>query len=158
MDFDYFGFIDADLATPLSQVDFLISQFNDDLIMVFGSRIKLLNNNIERNIIRHYMGRIFATFVSILFKLEVYDTQCGAKFFRTSESSINLFKSPFISKWFFDIEIFLRLRKQSDYFEFQKNVKEIPLQEWIEKGNTKLSLSDFILTPFLLIKLKIKTK
>ncbi len=151
---DYFGYLDADLATPLSEVDNITSFFNDQGINIaFGSRIKLYGSNIERTLIRHYLGRLFATFVSIILKLDIYDTQCGAKYFRNNNEIISLFSNPFQSKWFFDIELFLRYKLDINNSEFAKSVKEIPLNTWIEKGNSKLKIMDFINTPFEIIKI-----
>ena len=95
--------------------------------------------------------------MSYLLKLNIYDTQCGAKFFRT-EIATDLFESEFISKWFFDIELFLRMRKEIGKELFTKSLKEIPLRNWEEKGESKLKLGDFLTTPFELGRIRKKYK
>jgi len=155
-DFDIFGYMDADLATPLDEAPYLTSFFQDSAFqMIIGSRVKLYGWNIKRSLKRHYLGRVFATYVSNLFNLDIYDTQCGAKFFR-SEITADLFESPFVSKWFFDIELFLRLRKEMGSELFAKSLREMPLRNWEEKGESKLQLGDFLATPFELIRIRNK--
>ncbi len=155
-DFDYLGYLDADLATPFSQVPYLLSFFEASKYKcVFGSRVKLFGLQIERSLKRHYFGRIFATTVSLMFDLEIYDTQCGAKFFSADIVS-DIFKDKFVSPWFFDIEIFIRIRKELGDKLFKTTIKEVPLQEWTEKGDSKLQLVDFLNTPFELVKIKQK--
>ncbi len=152
--FDILGYMDADLATPLEEAPYLISQFSDSSYqLIIGSRVKLFGWNIQRSLKRHYFGRIFATYVSNLFNLEIYDTQCGAKFFR-SEIAGDLFEFEFVSRWFFDIELFLRLRKEMGSELFSKSFKEVPLRQWTEKGDSKLQLGDFLNTPFELLRIK----
>ncbi len=154
-DYEVVGFMDADLATPLSEVEPLVNKLlaNSVYSMVFGSRIKLLNLDLHRNLKRHYLGRIFATFVSLLFKWQIYDTQCGAKFFKKNELSNSVFSQPFISKWFFDVEIFLRLQQFSDK-PLEQIALESPLNQWIERGKSKLKWSDFFAAPFQLLRIK----
>ncbi len=148
----YVGFWDADLATPLAAVQDLIAGFDEDARtdIVIGSRIKLLGRLIERWAVRHYVGRVFATAVSLILRLPIYDSQCGAKIFRVTSDTKALFATPFISRWFFDVEILARLivlRKWSGGTRVEDSVQEIPLREWRDISGSKLRLSDVLLTP-----------
>lgn len=149
----YFGFLDADLATPISSMlELQVSLIEDEeQMMILGSRWKHLGGAISRNEMRHYTGRIFATFVSNTFQLGVYDTQCGAKWFRR-EVVQELFTHPFKSKWFFDVELLLRLQKI--YKEQPIPAKEIPLSKWTEIDDSKIRWTDFIKAPLELRKIK----
>src|ERR1700682_2531283 len=68
---EYFGFWDADLATPLDAIRQFLEIFHTrpNVDMVFGSRVKLLGRKVERRAARHYLGRIFATVVSTMLRL-----------------------------------------------------------------------------------------
>ena len=103
------GYWDADLATPLVEIPVFIEKFqsNKELNAVCGSRILRLGSSIRRSVFRHYLGRVFATIVSNILNIPVYDTQCGAKLFRTEHAEL-IFSEHFLSRWFFDVELFAR--------------------------------------------------
>ena len=111
---DFAGFWDADLATPLGEIPTFIEVFEtrSEVDLVFAARVRLLGRSISRNPGRHYFGRVGATLISSSLGLAVYDTQCGAKLFRTEDAIAALFAEPFISRWIFDVEIIARLVKQ----------------------------------------------
>lgn len=136
----HIAYLDADLATPLSEILRLddILTTSPHLKMVFGSRILTINNSIERKTHRHYLGRIIATFISKILNENIYDTQCGAKVF-TKNAAETVFKMPFISRWLFDVEIFMTLKKESH--SLQNLVLEVPLRAWKDVGKSKVSWS-----------------
>jgi len=159
-DISFIGFFDADLATPLSEISFLLRKIknNDSIDLIMGSRIKRLGGVIKRKYSRFLFGRIFATIVSeYLLKLPIYDTQCGAKIFRKNVF-INIFDEPFITNWIFDVEILLRLKEKYCSKFLEKNVYEFPLNYWEEKGGSKIKFIDFFKVPKDIINLKIKYK
>lgn len=106
----FVAFWDADLATPLAEIPrFLnIVQSRPEIEMVFGSRVKLMGRQVHRKMWRHYLGRIFATLVSVWLRLPIYDSQCGAKVFRNGELIRSVMASPFETRWLFDVEILVR--------------------------------------------------
>ena len=138
---EYIGFWDADLAVPMDDVKLFIQAITEDkkLMMVAGGRIKRLGSNIHRSQFRHYLGRSFATIVSIHLRLPVYDTQCGAKLL-TSELCRQVFAEPFSSKWFFDVEIFKRMIRIYGTQTTIGSVLELPLKQWIDGGGSKVKL------------------
>lgn len=141
------GFWDADLATPLEQIPDLLACLdqNPRLNMVFGARVKLLGRNIQRRLLRHYLGRFFATTVSLLLQLPIYDTQCGAKLFRISPELTQVLAQPFHSRWIFDVEIlarFLALRKDGQH-SLRNEIYEYPLPTWTDVAGSKVGALDF---------------
>jgi len=153
---DYIGFLDADLSTPLEEV-YRMALYTiklDSPCLIMGSRVKLLGfSNIKRKASRHYLGRVFATVVSNLLGLAVYDTQCGAKLIR-SDLLEDLFKKPFISKWLFDVEIIFRLKQLK--VDNEKAIVEVPLKEWEHKSGSKIKLGYYFQAPFDLLRIYFK--
>ncbi|CAM4152780.1 glycosyltransferase [Gillisia hiemivivida] len=150
--FDYIGYLDADLATPLQEIDYLTANFSYGYKFIMGSRVKRLGATIERDLTRHYMGRIFATVASIVLKLKPYDSQCGAKFFEVGLAQ-ELFSSPFASKWLFDLELLFRYKSKNKE-DYKKYILEVPLRLWKEKEGSKIKLVDFFIAPLDLIKIR----
>jgi dolichyl-phosphate beta-glucosyltransferase len=146
-DFDYLGYWDADLATPLYAIlNFIkILEANPTLLMIMGARVKLLGKEINRKSWRHYLGRIFATCAGIILQCDVYDTQCGAKLFRNTEMVQKVFLTSFVSKWFFDIEIIARLSRflKASGRDIEKYIFEYPLEQWVDVNGSKLKFHHF---------------
>lgn len=153
--YEYVGFWDADLATPLEEIPYFINQLNQaNKKIAIGSRMKRLGATVERKKSRHFLGRIFSTFSSIILKLPVYDTQCGAKIFHSS--LFDLFEEKFITKWLFDIELIARYRNKHGIGTALNTIIEVPVNTWIEKGGSKLKLTYMLKVPFELMKINNK--
>jgi glycosyltransferase involved in cell wall biosynthesis len=143
----YAGFWDADLATPLDAIPRLVCVLEQrpEIDMVFGSRVKLLGRRIERRPARHYAGRIFATVVSSILRMPVYDTQCGAKVFRNGPNTKAIFAQPFLSRWVFDVEFIARYILQAGSPEAAaQHICEYPLDEWKDIRGSRLKAADFL--------------
>ena len=136
------AYLDADLSTPLQELLRLSGYINEEIEFVFGSRIMIIGTKIERKFSRHLVGRIIATFISAILGIVVYDTQCGCKIF-TKELSMHLFKEPFISKWLFDVELFARMINLFGKDRALKKMLEVPLNEWINKEDSKVRITYF---------------
>ena len=154
----YTGFWDADLATPLEALpEFLdVLEREPEIDLVFGARIRLLGRHVSRNPMRHYLGRGFATSVSLSLGLPIYDTQCGAKIFRPSALLHRVLAEPFESRWIFDVEIlarFLAAWKPQGLSPGNK-IYELPLQTWVDVAGSKLKPKDFVRSFSDLIKIR----
>jgi len=155
-EFQFIGYFDADLATPLAEINNLLGYFKEieELEIVFGSRKKTGDNNIRRNIFRHNFGKSYAWLITFILGLPIYDTQCGAKIMRAAIAS-DVFKDPFLDQWLFDLEIFCRIKKQKGS-SFKQSIKEVVVDTWIEKGDSKISFMDVAVVPYKTLKLFFK--
>lgn len=144
---EYVGFWDADLATPLEEVERFEAFLDHEnaLEVVTGARVKLLGRRIDRRASRHYIGRLGATAISYVLGLAVYDTQCGAKLFRNDEYLQQVIREPFISKWIFDVEMIARYQQEfaKSGREFAGALFEVPLGTWTDVAGSKVKPRDF---------------
>lgn len=137
------GYCDADMATPVDELlrlDDLLGR-DPSLEVLLATRVALLGHQVDRSIVRHYLGRLFATASSAVLHIRVYDTQCGAKFFRNSPAFRTAISEPFNSRWAFDVELLGRLlaggRGQPPMTP--DSILEVPLKVWSDVAGSKLT-------------------
>ncbi len=149
---DFIGFWDADLATPLSEIQHFseIISIRPAVDILFGARVKLLGREVQRQPLRHYLGRIFATAVSIVLGLPIYDTQCGAKLLRVNSITREILNAPFRAGWIFDVEMLARYENAYEKRgeSITDKVYEVPLMIWKDVKGSKLKPKDFIKAVF----------
>ncbi len=75
-------FSDADLSTPIEDVEKLMPWFERGYDIVIGSREGMGAQRIQEPFYRHFMGRVFNLVVRMLTVRGIDDTQCGFKAFR----------------------------------------------------------------------------
>jgi len=143
-DLDYIGFLDADLSTDLADFDDLVSTIeNSEYKIVSGSRIARMGANITKESARKIISLTVNFIIRKILKMEFKDTQCGAKIFH--KDIINTaFDSKFLTKWLFDVEIFIRVRKQYGLQKAKQILCEKPLKRWIHADGSKLSMKDSV--------------
>ena len=78
---DWLAFVDADGSCSAAEVARLIQLARETApnAALFASRIKMLGTTVCRDFRRHVLGRVYATLVSELLDIPVYDSQCGLK-------------------------------------------------------------------------------
>lgn len=154
-DFDFVGYLDADLATPFDEFYRISGEaITGGYNLCMGARVKLLGSGIQRNERRHFFSRIIITLYNSIFGLAIYDTQCGCKVFKHSLIE-PLFRQEFSSNWMFDMELFIRYQR---HFGSLDGVKEIALNRWQEIGESKMRLKDFLLVPINFLKIVYRYK
>jgi dolichyl-phosphate beta-glucosyltransferase len=123
--YSYVLFFDADLATPVKEINKFLIQ--NDYDVVIGSR---RNINSKRNIFRGIFGIIFSFVSNLILSLKVSDPQCGIKMFNT-EKAKKIFNLMVIGRFAFDSEVVYLARKLG------YSIKEIPVR-WKESKSTKV--------------------
>jgi len=139
------GYCDADLATPPDELLRLLDTLEDHPAteVVMGSRIARLGSTIQRSGARHVLGRIFASAASWALGVTTYDTQCGAKFFRSTPMLEAALATPFPSAWSFDVRLMDRLLRGGGPIPGlpADSFVEVPLRSWIDVGGSKVDVS-----------------
>jgi glycosyltransferase involved in cell wall biosynthesis len=103
-------FMDADLATPIEEIDALEAALARGAHIAVGSRAQPgARIQVRQHILRETLGKGFNVLVRALFGGPVRDTQCGFKLF-TAEAARTLFAGATIDRFAFDVEILLLAR------------------------------------------------
>lgn len=151
---EHIGFIDADLSTDFNDFKELVKTLNDSdqLEMVYGSRNKEASQNVDRNFFRDIFSRIIKAFIYLILRLPIEDTQCGAKVFKRNLIQV-AFANPFLTKWLFDIEIFIKLKKHYSPENVMHYIHEQALNRWVHVEDSKLGIKDAFQIPFRLVSI-----
>jgi dolichyl-phosphate beta-glucosyltransferase len=156
------GFADADLSTPVDEIVRMLERMEtSDAAALLGARVRLLGRNIHRRAHRHYLGRVFATAASFALGVPIYDTQCGAKLFRRTDALEQAVKSPFRSRWIFDVELLERLLSASHSGGAPlklHEIEELPLHEWRDVAGSKLRARAMVASGLQLIGLLVRRR
>jgi glycosyltransferase involved in cell wall biosynthesis len=150
---DYVGFWDADLATPLADIEPFcrILDGKPAIDLVVGTRMRLLGHAIERKPLRHVLGRLFANVASLALGVKLFDTQCGAKLFRVTPNLARLFERPFQTKWIFDVELLARMKQARQVRRqplLESAIYEFPLDSWRDVAGSNVKGRDFVKASF----------
>ncbi|MBE7170612.1 MAG: response regulator [Williamsia sp.] len=140
--FDYIGYLDADLSTDFKDFDDLVKTIESSgFQIVSGSRISRMGANITKNSAREVISKTINLLIQRILGMRFQDTQCGAKVM-TREVAEHVFNKKFITRWLFDVEIFLRMKKYYGEKQVQNLICEQPLKRWIHADGSKLSMKD----------------
>ena len=108
----YVLFTDADLSTPIEEVEKLLTQLQDGFDVAIGSR-GLATSQVEvpQNFFRQSMGKIFNRIARLVSFKQIHDSQCGFKCFRR-DAAQSLFKAQKLKGFSFDAEIMYLAQKR----------------------------------------------
>jgi len=124
-------FSDADLSSPIEEVDKLFTAIANGADIAIGSRWVDPRLQIRRQPLhRRLFGRIFNLLLRGILGLQFKDTQCGFKAF-TRSSAQTIFPLQKIERWGFDPELLYLARK------FGFTVSEVPVA-WSHREGTRI--------------------
>lgn len=105
-------FSDADLSTPIEELDKLLPQAERGADIVVGSRA-LPDSDIQvrQSRLREGMGKLFNVLVRLFVLRGIKDTQCGFKLFRR-EAALDIFPRLKLCGFSFDVEALYLARKR----------------------------------------------
>ena len=130
---EYVLFTDADLSTPINEIEKLIYWLEKDYDVAIGSRgLKDSQVEIRQTFIRESMGKIFNKIMSLLIFTGIKDTQCGFKCFK--RDAVNrIFKKQTIRGFAFDVEILLIAERQGF------RTREVPVR-WLNSQYSRVHI------------------
>lgn len=131
----WLGFVDADgscSAAEVARLTGLAAAEAEPRPALFASRVKLLGRRVERLFKRHLLGRVFATLVSELLAIPVYDSQCGLKLVPRAAYEAVAARLR-VHGFAFDVELLAAL------LDTGCPVREVPI-DWFEVAGGKVRL------------------
>lgn len=135
---DLVGYVDADGATQPRAFEALVERI-DDADCVIGSRWlpgAVLHQSQSHR--RQFASRVFHFIIQTLFRMNIRDTQCGAKVMRR-EAVERVYENLCIADMAFDINLLYSLKQAGC------TILEVPT-EWTDKLGSKVSLGRTSLT------------
>ena len=141
---DYIGFLDADLSTDFRDFNDLVKTIeSSDFKIVSGSRIARMGADITKESARKIIILTINLIIQTILGMPFKDTQCGAKVM-DREIASKMFNKKFVTKWLFDVELFMRMIRYFGKTEVKSLICEQPLKRWIHADGSKLSMKDSV--------------
>jgi glycosyltransferase involved in cell wall biosynthesis len=127
----WLGFVDGDGAIPAREVWRLVGLLDASRFdLLGGARIRMAGHHIERSLVRHLQGRVFASFAEHFIPNGFYDTQCGIKLVAADRLRGRLAELV-ETRWLLDLELIALLRRSG------ARCVEEPI-DWSDPGGSKV--------------------
>lgn len=137
---DYALFFDADMSTPLKELNHFMEYIKQDVDVVIGTR-KHKDSKVIRSqsVFRAKLGQGFTLMTGTLLGMDLTDYTCGFKAF-SKNARIAIFANCQINRWAFDAEILYLAHR------YKMSIAEVPVV-WRNDEYTKVKLhKDVLLT------------
>lgn len=127
---EYRFMCDADMAMPIEYLEQFLDNMAKGYDIVIGSRQIEGARRFDESFMRHAMGRVFNSVVSLIATRGFHDTQCGFKCFK-AEAAEQLFSQQKTKGFGFDVEILYLAQKQG------MQILEMPI-DWYHRSISKV--------------------
>jgi dolichyl-phosphate beta-glucosyltransferase len=121
---------DADLSTPIAELDLLLAALDRCEVAIGSRNVAGARVTVPQRLDRRLMGRVFNLLVRVLLLPGVQDTQCGVKLFRR-DAALAVFQRCRSDGFAFDVEA-LALARRLGY-----RVAEVPV-EWRNSPDSRV--------------------
>ena len=125
---DIIYFTDADLSTPIEEVEKFLPLFPAYDVVIGSRAIEGADMQIHEPFYREILGKLFNKIVCVLCVPGFVDTQCGAKMFK-KDAARAIFPLVQTARFSFDVEV-LFIAQRLGY-----KIKELPIR-WFYSANT----------------------
>jgi dolichyl-phosphate beta-glucosyltransferase len=123
---------DADLSTPIEEVEKLLVFHDAGYDIIIGSRaVEGSCVEVKQPFWRIFMGKVFNRIVRFLIMEDFRDTQCGFKLFAGTVARA-LFSTAVVDRFAYDVEI-LYLARKAGY-----KIREVPIR-WINSPDSRVN-------------------
>ena len=145
-------FMDADLATPIEEVEKLLAAYRTGVDIAIGSRpLRESRLEVRQPFYREWLGRAFNKAVQALAIRGISDTQCGFKLF-TAKAAAEVFARCRLDGFSFDFEALIVAR------DLGFNIAEVPIRWAHQEGSKVVLLRDGPRMLLDLVKLRMRGK
>jgi dolichyl-phosphate beta-glucosyltransferase len=146
---DIVMFMDADNATPISEIEKFLPYFDQGYDVVIGSRYTNPDLvKVHQPMYRIVLSRMSNMLIQLLAVPGIKDTQLGFKAFR-AEAAKNIFPMVSVIRWGFDMEV-LTIANTLGY-----KIKEVGVS-WTEHGGGHVPLKAYLESLIDLFKIKLR--
>ncbi len=136
---------DADLSVSVNQ--FLnLQEYIFSFDIVIGSRA-LKNSVVKSNLLKIILGRVGSFLINLFLNLNVSDSQCGFKLFKTRDAQA-LFATSKTYRWSIDFEVLYLAKIQN------LSIKEVPVI-WRKSEHSNVKILDYFTTLIDLVKIRL---
>lgn len=130
-------FSDADMSTPIEEVERFLPLLDQGYDVVIASRgLKESNLVIRQSWIRERIGRVMNAIIRNISGLSFADTQCGFKLF-SERAARDIFPNLTVKGWMFDVEVLI-IADRLGY-----RITDVPVT-WINSDDSRVKPSHFL--------------